>query len=174
MLHLLHILHTSQYYNVILYGEQSFATFYIELRISRTKISNLSDSWYEWKHLIRVRMTTWWVDDDLPYLCSLVRHSVSQNIVLILYIRRTTWGFSLVCFNVDKFKNNSRDWFSWKTISITICFKTRGVFERMLYLYMFEKMLHGMLLTQKYVLHILVDSEFDELVEWFIIKLYAT
>ena len=124
-------------------------------------------------------MTIWRVDDDLPYLCSLVRHSVSQNIVLMMSIRRTTLSFFFRLFSCGQIQEQLSGLRLINNKINHIFHTTWGVFKHMLYLCMFAKVLHGILLWSIYVLDILVGSKFgnniiicqlfvfQQLVEWF-------
>ena len=105
-------------------------------------------------------MTIWRVDDDLPYLCSLMRHSVSQNIVLMLSIRRTTLSFFLRLFSCGQIQEQLSGLMFINNDINHIFHTTWGVFKHMLYLCMLAKVFHGFyLISSIYVLDILVGSE---------------
>ena len=105
-------------------------------------------------------MTIWRVDDDLPYLCSLMRHSVSQNIVLMLSIRRTTLSFFFRLFSCGQIQEQLSGLMLINNKINHIFHTTWGVFKHMLYLCMFAKVFHGFLLSSIYVLDILLGFEF--------------
>ena len=104
-------------------------------------------------------MTIWRVDDDLPYLCSLMRHSVSQNIVLMLSIRRTTLNFFFRLFSCGQIQEQLSGLMFINNNINHIFHTTWGVFKNMLYLCMFAKVFHIFLLSSIYDLDILVGSE---------------
>ena len=122
-------------------------------------------------------MTIWRVDDDLPYLCSLVRHSVSQNIVLMLSIRRTTLSFFFRLFWCGQIQEQLSGIMFINNKINHIFHTTWGGFKHILYLCMFAKVFHGTLLSSIYVWYTIVRSKvsdnsiiiirFQQLVEWF-------
>ena len=114
-------------------------------------------------------MTIWRVDDDLPYLCSLVRHSVSQNIVLMMSIRRTTLSFFFRLFSCGQIQEHFSGLMFINNKINHIFHTTWGGFKHMLYLCMFAKVLHGILLSSIYVWYQGRTSRND-----FILRIYLT
>ena len=126
-------------------------------------------------------MTIWRVDDALPYLCSLMRHSVSQNIVLMLSIRRTTLSFFFRLFSCGQIQEQLSGLMFINNKINHIFHTTWGVFKHMLYLCMFAKVFHGFLFGYIYVWDILVVTEFGDnnsyFSNWlndFILRIYLT
>ena len=121
-------------------------------------------------------MTIWRVYDDLPCLCSLMRHSVSQNIVLMLSIRRTTLSFFFRLFSCGQIQKQLSGMMLINNKVNHIFYKTWGVFKHMLYLCMLAKVFHGFyLISSIYVLDILVGySYFSNWLKDFILGIYLT